>query len=157
MILPLKTFMVKQNLHSWFLDTSPPSPQVVSFLNKATYQHLSLEYWLSSSEQPNLSSVNRCRHAWGLPGSNWARAHMLQSCTCFATLHKQKCKPGCSQNGSRKVRDRQMIHKRTPNMRRREIWRHQRHMLSTLLLSPFGLKRNGMDTNSKYWLCSTLI
>ena len=60
MILPLKTFMVKQNLQSWFLDTSPPSPQVASLLNKQlflSYQHLSFEYWLLSGGQPNLSSV----------------------------------------------------------------------------------------------------
>ena len=37
MILPLKTFLVKQNLWSWFLDTSFPSPQLAGLLNKATF------------------------------------------------------------------------------------------------------------------------
>ena len=36
MILSLKTFMVDQNLWSWFLNTSPPSPQVTGLQNKAT-------------------------------------------------------------------------------------------------------------------------
>ena len=50
--------MVKQNLQSSFLDTSPPSLQVADLLNKATFpsnQHLSLKYWLWSSEWLNLS------------------------------------------------------------------------------------------------------
>ena len=37
MILPLKTFMVEQNLWSLFLDTSAPSPQVAGLLNKAGF------------------------------------------------------------------------------------------------------------------------
>lgn len=37
LILPLKAFMVKQNLQSWFLYMSPPSPQVTSLLNKTTF------------------------------------------------------------------------------------------------------------------------
>lgn len=42
------------------MDMSPPSSQVASLLNKANfplYQHLSLEYWLSSGKQPDLRSV----------------------------------------------------------------------------------------------------
>lgn len=39
------------------MDTSPPSPLIASLLNKAIYQHLSLEDWLPRSKQPNLSSV----------------------------------------------------------------------------------------------------
>ena len=35
--LPLKTFMVQQNLQSWFLDMSPPSPLVAGLLNKANF------------------------------------------------------------------------------------------------------------------------
>ena len=45
---------------SWLLHLSPPSPQVASLLSKTAfpfYQHLPLEYWLSSDEQPDLSSV----------------------------------------------------------------------------------------------------
>ena len=53
MILPLKTFMVEQNLQSWLLDTSPPSPQFASLLNKA----MGFKYGLSSHKQPNLSLV----------------------------------------------------------------------------------------------------
>lgn len=47
---PFKTFTVEQNLWSWFLDTSLPSPDCwppelsnLSFSN----QHLLLKYWLS--------------------------------------------------------------------------------------------------------------
>lgn len=50
--------MVKQNLESWFLDMSPPSSQVAGFLNKAIFlsnQHFSLQNWLLSGKQPNLS------------------------------------------------------------------------------------------------------
>ena len=57
--LPLKTFIVKQNLQSWFLDTNLSSPQVVNLMNKAHSSFkptLSLEYWLSSREQPNCNS-----------------------------------------------------------------------------------------------------
>ena len=55
----LKNVMVEQNLWSWFLDMSPPSPQVVGLLNKATFpfQHFSLMYWLLRGERPNLSLV----------------------------------------------------------------------------------------------------
>ena len=35
--LPLKTFMVKQNLWSWFLDVSPPSAPVAGLLNNANF------------------------------------------------------------------------------------------------------------------------
>ena len=37
MIPLLKTFMAKQNLHIWFVDMSPPSPQVAGLLNKAIF------------------------------------------------------------------------------------------------------------------------
>ena len=59
---PLKTGTVEQNLWSWFVNMSPPSPQPASLLNKATfhsYPHASLECWLLSSENPNLSLVTR--------------------------------------------------------------------------------------------------
>ena len=52
-ILPLKTFMVEQNLWSWFLDMSSPSFQVAGLLNKATLSfptNTCLEYWLSNSK-----------------------------------------------------------------------------------------------------------
>ena len=45
--------MVKQNLQSWFLDTSPPSPQVAGLLNKGTFSFLSIGFL--SGEQQNLS------------------------------------------------------------------------------------------------------
>ena len=35
-----KTFMIKQNLWSWLLDRSLPSPQVAMLLNKATFPFL---------------------------------------------------------------------------------------------------------------------
>ena len=37
MILPLKTFIIEQNLWSWILDTGPSFPQVASLLNKVTF------------------------------------------------------------------------------------------------------------------------
>ena len=54
------------------VDTSPPSPQVTGLLNKATFPFLptlSLEYWLSSSGQLNLSLVTgsvKPSFIWGL-------------------------------------------------------------------------------------------
>ena len=36
-LFSLKTIMIKQNLQSWFLDMSLPSPQVASLLNKAAF------------------------------------------------------------------------------------------------------------------------
>ena len=35
--------MVEQNLQSWFLDMSPPSPQVAGLLNKASFPFLRKE------------------------------------------------------------------------------------------------------------------
>ena len=56
--------MVEQNFQSWFLDRNLPSPQVVGLLNKTTFSFqptlISLEYWLSSGEQLNLSSERAC-------------------------------------------------------------------------------------------------
>ena len=58
--------MVEQNLQSWFLDTSPPSPQLPASCHAYQqtfhfYQHFfPQKYALSSSEQSNLSSVT-----WG--------------------------------------------------------------------------------------------
>ena len=46
------------------MDTSLPSPQVAGLLNKANFpscQHLSLEYWLSSREQPDPSLLTPTR------------------------------------------------------------------------------------------------
>ena len=65
MILPLKTFMVKQNLQSWFLDMSPPSPQVADPLNKATLPFLTaLASWLLAFEwqaaKPELGNTATC-------------------------------------------------------------------------------------------------
>ena len=37
MIVPLKFFMVEQNLQSWFLNMSSPSPQVAGLLNKVAF------------------------------------------------------------------------------------------------------------------------
>ena len=39
-ISPLKTSMIEQNLQSWFLDMSTPSPQVASLLKQATFPFL---------------------------------------------------------------------------------------------------------------------
>ena len=66
MILPLKTFMVKQNLGSWFLDMSPPSPQVAGLLNKANFpfqltlgsQVLAFKQQAAEAEFGNIGRVN---------------------------------------------------------------------------------------------------
>ena len=119
MTLPLKTFMVEQNLQSWFLDTSPPSPLISSLLNKAIYQHLSPKDWLPSSKQPNLTSVTDA----DMPDACLDLTEQEHTCynhvLASATLYEQKCKLGCSQNGSKDVRDREMMNKRTPKIRKK--------------------------------------
>ena len=70
---PLNIVMAEQNLQSWSLDTSLPSPQIALFSEWSTfpfYWHLPLDYWLLSGKQPNLSSVTEgcCYHGyhcWG--------------------------------------------------------------------------------------------
>ena len=52
--------MAEQNLRSWFLDTSLPSPQIAAFLIKAPFFSTDTclsNNWLLSGEQPNLSLV----------------------------------------------------------------------------------------------------
>lgn len=48
--LPFKIFMAKQNLWSWYWDTSLPFPQVAGLLNKGklsfSNQRFPLQYWL---------------------------------------------------------------------------------------------------------------
>ena len=46
--------MAEQNLQSWSLDMSPPSPQIVTFLSTETCLS---NYWLLSGKQLNLSWV----------------------------------------------------------------------------------------------------
>lgn len=149
--------MVEQNLRSWFLDTSPPSPMTASLLNKAIYQHLSLEDWLPSSKQPNLSSVTDA----DMPDACLDLTEQEHTCynpvLASETLYEQKCKLGCSQNGSKDVRDREVINKRTPKIRKKRDGKAPKTHTFHFAFSPcFGLKRNGKDTNSKCQLCSTL-
>ena len=60
---PFTTFIVEQNFWSWFLDMSPPSPQVASLQNKATFLLLTAPssqvfgFQAAKSQQPNRSSV----------------------------------------------------------------------------------------------------
>ena len=54
--IPLKPFVVPQNLQNWFFNTSPPSYQVSGHLNKATFPFQPTP--VSSGEEPNLSSVS---------------------------------------------------------------------------------------------------
>ena len=56
MILPLKTFLVKQNLWSWFLDTSFPSPQLAGLLNKATFHFPKNKQTIKQTKTP-VSSI----------------------------------------------------------------------------------------------------
>ena len=51
---PLKIVLAEQNLRSWSLDMSPPSPQIAPFLSTDTC--LSND-WLLSGKQRNLSLV----------------------------------------------------------------------------------------------------
>ena len=57
---PLKTIVAEQNLWSWPLDMSPPSPQTAGFLTKESFFSTDTclsDYWLMSSKQPNLVLV----------------------------------------------------------------------------------------------------
>ena len=70
---------------------SPPSSQVASLLNKANlplYQHLSLEYWLSSGEQPDLRSVTETLSFFFFPPTGktkamWQELSQLPAPTCL--------------------------------------------------------------------------
>ena len=61
--LLLEMVMVEQNLQSWFLDTSPPSPEVAGPLNKATFLF-----------QPTLASQSAAKLQFG----KILIVHMLQ-------------------------------------------------------------------------------
>ena len=58
-ILPLRTFMVKQNFQNWFLDMSPLSPQIASLLEIFSFQPafasqvLAFEGWVAKPELNN--------------------------------------------------------------------------------------------------------
>ena len=57
---PLQTVMAEQNLWSWSLDMSPPSPQIAGLLIKAPFFSTDTclsNYWHMSCKQPNLGSV----------------------------------------------------------------------------------------------------
>ena len=85
---------------------SSTSPQVASLLNKVAfpfYQHLSLEYWLSSGEQPNLSSVTLGVPRTTLKGKllhSWLQSivigHRLISANEKGTKGKAQEEPGAS-------------------------------------------------------------
>lgn len=62
------------------MDLSPPSSQVAGLLNKANfplYRHLSLEYWLSSGEQPDLRSVTETLNYFSPTGKTKAKWQAL--------------------------------------------------------------------------------
>lgn len=60
--------MVEQNLQSWFLDTSLPSPHVANLLNKTTFlfqpalvcQILTIEQQTAKSEFCNSKNGKKC-------------------------------------------------------------------------------------------------
>ena len=52
--------MAEQNLQSWSLDTSPPSPQIAAFLIKAPFFFTDTwlwNYWFMSGKQLNLVTM----------------------------------------------------------------------------------------------------
>ena len=58
--------MVEKDIQNWYLDKSPPSPQIVEFSEQSTfllYQHLCFDCWLLSREQLDLSLITH-RQPW---------------------------------------------------------------------------------------------
>ena len=68
--LLLETFMVEQNLQSWFLDMSPPSPEIAGLLNKATFPFQpTLDFQLAAKlEFGNILIVHMFQEGGPLPG-----------------------------------------------------------------------------------------
>ena len=67
--------MVEKDIQNWYLDKSPPSPQIVEFSEQSTfllYQHLRFDCWLLSREQLDLSLITHRQP--------WQEARFTQSC-----------------------------------------------------------------------------
>lgn len=99
--VPLKFFMVEQNLQSWFLNMSSPSLQVAGLLNKVTFLLLSmlvsgvsaLEQWAAGPEFGDMP-ISQCKHSLCLvllPSlhfcSCWFQGHYLRN----ANMHLRVC------------------------------------------------------------------